>query len=72
MTRSSPSHIVVPDTATEAVSGRSLIQNVVISVRPGQWTKNLFVFAVLIFGEKLRDPEAVLQACLAFAVFCLL
>jgi len=72
MTRSSPSHIVVPDTATDAVSGRSLIQNVVISVRPGQWTKNLFVFAALLFGLRLFDGTSVVRAVAAFAIFCVL
>ena len=36
--------------------------NLLRSLRPRQWTKNLFVFAGLIFGEKLRDPDAVGQA----------
>jgi 4-hydroxybenzoate polyprenyltransferase len=48
----------------------SLVWNVLRSLRPTQWTKNLFVFAGLIFGEKLLDPAAVEHAVLAFAVFC--
>jgi 4-hydroxybenzoate polyprenyltransferase len=42
------------------------------SVRPGQWTKNLLVFAGLIFGGRLLDPAAVLAATVAFAIFCAL
>lgn len=42
------------------------------SLRPRQWTKNLLVFAGLIFGEKLRDEQSVLLAVAAFGVFCLL
>jgi 4-hydroxybenzoate polyprenyltransferase len=42
------------------------------SLRPHQWTKNLLVFAGLIFGEKLRDEHAVVLATAAFGVFCLL
>jgi 4-hydroxybenzoate polyprenyltransferase len=42
------------------------------SLRPKQWTKNLFVFAGLIFGERLQDRQAVGAAFLAFIVFCLL
>lgn len=43
-----------------------------LALRPRQWTKNLIVFAGLIFGERLLDPTAVLDATVAFAVFCLL
>jgi 4-hydroxybenzoate polyprenyltransferase len=43
-----------------------------LSLRPHQWTKNLFVFGALVFAQKLNDPRAVLQATAAFAVFCAL
>jgi 4-hydroxybenzoate polyprenyltransferase len=49
-----------------------LAANLLAAVRPSQWTKNLFVFAGLIFGEELLNPAAVTQALLAFAVFCAL
>jgi 4-hydroxybenzoate polyprenyltransferase len=54
--------------------GRPLLVNLFILLRPGQWTKNLFVFAALVFAERLRlnDPAAIGQACAAFAVFCAL
>jgi len=42
------------------------------SLRPKQWTKNFLVFAGLIFAPKLRDPDAVKSAVLAFIVFCVL
>ncbi len=41
-------------------------------MRPGQWTKNLFLFAGLIFGQKLTDPASVYQVLLGFVCFCLL
>lgn len=67
MTRSSVSP------ASRAVD-RSLVTNLLLSLRPNQWTKNFLVFAGLIFSEqrKLRDPSAVADACLAFGIFCLL
>lgn len=40
-------------------------------LRPKQWTKNLLLFAALLFAEKLLDPSAVLEALLAFVAFCL-
>jgi 4-hydroxybenzoate polyprenyltransferase len=58
--------------AAERVGGRSVILQVVHSLRPSQWTKNVFVFAGLIFGLQLGNPAAVWRACAAFGVFCLL
>lgn len=43
-----------------------------ISLRPAQWTKNLIVFAGLIFGQRLLDPTALERSLAAFAIFCAL
>jgi 4-hydroxybenzoate polyprenyltransferase len=51
---------------------RSVALSLLVSLRPGQWTKNLFVFAGLVFGRKLLDPVAALHSTLAFAIFCAL
>ncbi len=40
-------------------------------LRPKQWTKNLLLFAALLFAERLLDLSAVLEALLAFVAFCL-
>jgi hypothetical protein len=61
-----------PAPAGEYVVDRSLAANLLISLRPTQWTKNLVVFAGLIFGEELLVPGSVALASLAFAVFCVL
>jgi 4-hydroxybenzoate polyprenyltransferase len=42
------------------------------SMRPEQWTKNLIVFAALIFGRRLFDPAAVGLSLAAFLIFCAL
>jgi 4-hydroxybenzoate polyprenyltransferase len=42
------------------------------SLRPEQWTKNLFVFAGVLFGGHLLDVQAMVRAFAAFAVFCAL
>ena len=42
------------------------------SLRPEQWTKNLFVFAGVLFGGHLLDAPAIARAVAAFAVFCAL
>lgn len=44
--------------------------SVLHSLRPEQWTKNLLVFAALLFARRLFDPAAVLHALAAFAIFC--
>ena len=41
-------------------------------MRPAQWTKNLFLFAGVIFGQKLTDAPSVYQVLLGFVCFCLL
>ena len=46
--------------------------NLLESLRPGQWTKNLIVFAALIFGRRLFDPLAAGTVAAAFVVFCVL
>lgn len=51
---------------------RSTALNLLISLRPGQWTKNLLVFAALVFGRRLFHPAAVLSTVEAFVVFCAL
>ncbi len=40
-------------------------------MRPKQWTKNLLLFAALLFAERLFDAAAVVDACLGFIAFCL-
>ena len=40
-------------------------------MRPLHWTKNMFLFAALIFGHKLNDPLAIGRAIGGFASFCL-
>ena len=59
MARSTSSPVAASGTAVDAVPGRSLALNLLISLRPGQWTKNLLVFAGLLFGRRLFDPAAV-------------
>jgi 4-hydroxybenzoate polyprenyltransferase len=42
------------------------------SLRPQQWTKNLFVFAGLLFSGRLLDRAAWPPALAAFLIFCAL
>jgi 4-hydroxybenzoate polyprenyltransferase len=55
-----------------AARGRLGVSGVLVSLRPEQWTKNLIVFAALIFGQRLFDPAAVGRSLAAFLIFCAL
>jgi len=48
-----------------------VLTSIFVSLRPRQWVKNLFVFAGLVFAQKLFTPS-VWPALGAFAVFCAL
>ena len=51
---------------------RSTVASLIVSLRPDQWTKNLIVFAALIFSVQLLDPAALALASAAFLIFCVL
>jgi 4-hydroxybenzoate polyprenyltransferase len=42
------------------------------ALRPHQWTKNAIVFAALVFGHRLFEPEAVVRSLGAAIAFCLM
>jgi 4-hydroxybenzoate polyprenyltransferase len=48
----------------------SLLRAAFVSLRPHQWTKNLLVFAALVFSKHLFEADPLARATLAFAVFC--
>ena len=58
-----------PEGGRDAISLPSAL---FVSLRPHQWLKNLVVFAALVFSKHLFDVPALVQAALAFAVFCAL
>ena len=41
------------------------------TMRPKQWTKNIFVWAALLFDVKLFTPQPFLRTLLTFVLFCL-
>ena len=43
---------------------------IVRALRPRQWIKNTVIFAALVFSHHLADPEQLLRALAAFALFC--
>jgi 4-hydroxybenzoate polyprenyltransferase len=54
---------------------RPVALSLLVSLRPAQWTKNLIIFAGLLFGQRggapaFLDPHAIGQALAAFFIFC--
>jgi 4-hydroxybenzoate polyprenyltransferase len=49
---------------------RSRPRAALAALRPRQWSKNLLLFAGLIFAAKLGDATRWLEALLAFGVYC--
>jgi 4-hydroxybenzoate polyprenyltransferase len=39
-------------------------------LRPMQWVKNAFVLAPLVFAREFHDPASILNAAIAFLLFC--
>ena len=70
MARSTSSPAAAPGTAIDAVPGRSLALHLFLALRPAQWIKNLVIFAGVLFGKRLLDGTAVVNAVSAFAIFC--
>lgn len=48
-----------------------MLANILKSMRPKQWVKNLLVFAALIFSENLLAGTRLLRSIAAFVAFCL-
>lgn len=62
-----------PDGAHLAVPTRKapLALLLLRAMRPKQWSKNVLLFAGLLFALKFTDPDAIWRAFAGFALFCL-
>ena len=70
MARSPSGNVAVSKASPGEEPARSTALNLLISVRPGEWSKNLLVFAGLLFGKRLLSVDAVIDATAGFVVFC--
>jgi 4-hydroxybenzoate polyprenyltransferase len=46
------------------------LRSLVAAARPHQWTKNVLVFAGIVFASEIDDAEKWLQATAVFAAYC--
>ncbi len=72
MARTTLPHVDLGEAGATLVKRPSSASSLLASLRPGQWTKNLIVFAALIFAQRLLDPRAVALSAAAFVIFCML
>jgi 4-hydroxybenzoate polyprenyltransferase len=50
---------------------RGTVRAAIVALRPQEWVKNLLVFAGLLFSAKFKDFDAVVDATVTFAAFCM-
>jgi len=60
----------VPAPVVEIPKRRSLPRAAFVALRPRQWTKNLLLFAGIIFAAQLSDFSRWIEALTAFAAYC--
>jgi UbiA prenyltransferase family len=56
----------VPRTRPSPSTARALL----VAMRPGEWIKNVLVFAGLVFAKKFSEPAQVADALFTFIAFC--
>ena len=49
-----------------------MLNAILRTMRPRQWTKNIFVFAALVFDSKLFHPVDFLRTLAGFGLFCII
>ena len=52
--------------------GSISLKDLFLSLRPHQWTKNLVIFAAVVFAKELGNPDQLLRSVAAFFDFCFL
>src|SRR6476646_6576152 len=60
----------VPAPVVDLPQRRSLPRAAFVALRPRQWTKNLLLFAGLIFAARLGDLSSWVEALTAFVAYC--
>ncbi|MGD9028302.1 MAG: decaprenyl-phosphate phosphoribosyltransferase [Anaerolineae bacterium] len=64
-------HLVHHQQSMESGWRKSVLTALIRTMRPKQWAKNVFVFAPLIFDEKLFNPRYLTRSIAGFLLLCL-
>src|SRR5580765_2028996 len=59
-----------PAAVLELPRRRSPAAAALVAMRPRQWTKNLLLFAGIVFAAKIGDPGRWVAAVTAFVAYC--
>jgi 4-hydroxybenzoate polyprenyltransferase len=59
------------ETPMTSASGQPLPLILLRAMRPQQWSKNVLLFAGLLFSGKFLEPQLILKAFYGFLLFCL-
>jgi 4-hydroxybenzoate polyprenyltransferase len=62
--------VVAAPEIVELPRRRSPARAALVALRPRQWSKNLLVFAGIVFAAKLGDPVRWAEACICFVSYC--
>jgi 4-hydroxybenzoate polyprenyltransferase len=62
--------VVAAPELVELPRRRSPARAALVALRPRQWSKNLLVFAGILFAAKLGDAVRWLEACMCFVAYC--
>ena len=49
-----------------------MIKDIILAMRPHQWTKNFFIYAALIFSQNIFNLPLLVKTTIAFSAFCLI
>jgi 4-hydroxybenzoate polyprenyltransferase len=61
---------VVPPAAVAPIVDRGRLAAVIVSMRPGEWIKNVFVVPALVFSGNLDGSAPVVRTVATFVAFC--
>jgi 4-hydroxybenzoate polyprenyltransferase len=69
--RAEPRAAELPPDGKAQKPRRNFVHAAIVALRPQEWVKNLLVFAGLLFSAKFKDFDAVVDATVTFAAFCM-
>jgi 4-hydroxybenzoate polyprenyltransferase len=69
--RTEPQAAQIPADGKAEKPRRGTVHAAIVAMRPQEWVKNLLVFAGLLFSAKFKEFDAIVDATITFAAFCM-